>query len=295
MDILIALVVCLQDEKPRARSEVHIHLDEHWDEPRRDGVTEAGDAEPLVVPHAGGRFTFESRCHWRRQQPVPVVPSQDDPDDEPLEIQPVGKSEPLRGLGGGAKFQLGTRLDIPSVSGAFADGTAVEFADMDAKAMPGAYFGGTVGVGNFDAIVFVDWLSGPFNARDSVTRQGIDSTGRPFSFEEEFELTGDLWLLEVGFAPVLKRFEAGVLRVDLCLAAGAYVGKLTNLAIERAGGETLSPSDETLVGGFAGPTVRASLALGGGWRAGALIEYWRLFGDVSGGTAVAGIEFGRDF
>ena len=300
MSIVIALLLCLQE----AKSDVNIIIDEHFDEPRADGVTRAGDRRPVTAEHAGGRFTLQTFCHWRRQERPLRVPPQDDDEEETPRVEPVASSVPIRGAGVGAKYQLGTHVDIPSVGGAFADGTPVEFGDVDSDPMPGAYLGLNVGVDDFDAIVFVDWLSGPVEADDATTRQGFIPPNRPFLITDSFELTGDLWLLEVGFAPVLKRFETGALRVDLGVAAGAYFGKLSNLEIARrtfdestglTTNEKLSPSDESLFGGFAGPTVHASLALGSGWRVGALVESYRLFGDVSGWSHVAGIEFGRDF
>lgn len=296
-------------EKKPVRQQVNLRVDEWFDKERSDGVTEAKHPYTLVAPN----FSYDGACHWRRRdrnQTTPFPdPPQDEDEDKPIpELTPVPTSSGLfRDGGGGVKFQIPTRFDVPAFDAISpSDGFAVEFDDVEAEGSPGLFVSTTLGFGDIfglkdvEVVVFVDYVAGRFTG-DEDTEERLVPDGRG-GFElraDTYNLDGDFWIAEIGVAPILKTFatDDGSFRLDLMLAAGFYFGRLENMKIDRSGAttESFDLSDESVSGFFAGPTAHGFYRISESFRIGAFAEFWRLVGDLDGWTALVGVEARFDF
>jgi len=308
-------------DDPRAkkpiRQQVNLHMDEWFDEERTDGVTNAAHPYTLVAPN----FTYDGACHWRRRDKdrVPPFPDPDDDDDQdedqedrsrPPDLTPTPRSSGItfRDVGGGIKYQFASTFGVPTIDAVSpTDSLALDFDEVDADGAPGAFFsttlrfGDVLGLRDVEVAVFANYLGGKFTSTKSVTLLVDDGRGIGVlvPVTDAYDLQGDFWLMEVGIAPVLKRFatDDGSFSADISLAAGFYFGKLTNLEVNRTGSrvESFSLSDESLKGFFVGPAIHASYRIGGNFRIGAFAEFWRLMGDLDAWTGIGGVEVRFDF
>lgn len=310
--MIVLLIACIQSQEPSrhdpqrrpAGPQVNFRLDEWFDEEREDGVTDARHPKTLDVRHPNGGMSFNTYCHWRKRDKAPASvfedDEQDEQDDRPPDRQllPPPALTPFRAVSTGGKLQLPTSLAVPNLEFLSArDGATVDFDSVDAESMPGFFLSTTIAVSGLELRLFADYVTGRFSA-DPEERTfeipGERMGDPPLTITEAFELAGSLWLMEVGVAPVLKRFSTddGLFSFDVAVAAGVYFGRLTDVEVERSGSvtETIAGEERSLFGFFAGPTAHASVRLSSAFRAGIFGEFWRLFGDAEGWTGLSGVE-----
>jgi len=305
-----------------SQSHVNFRLDEYFDEEREDGVTDAGHPDTLELRHPNGGFSFNTRCHWRkreRNRPASLftspAPGEDQEDEEKRPIpEPIPMSiAPFRSISTGGFFQIPTGVEVPRLSTTFpSDLSAVDFDSIQLEGMPGGMLSTRLAFGEFEFDVFGRYLSGSFESDPLEVTRLVASTpperppeGReeeeepppadpPRTVTDRFDLSGRLWLIEMGAAPILKRFATpdGLLTAEVGILGGVYVGRLTEMTVTRSGSieETESVEDRTLFGFLAGPMVRGSIRLAPSFRIGIAGQFVRLFGDVQGWTGGAGLE-----
>lgn len=297
---MLALIVAFAlQEQDESRTETNVRMLEIFDEAR--DPSHYRHARPAVYSGGTTRVTYDADCLWTgRRKPPLLIPQDDDQEEEPPEFTrpPVKTGTPFKDAGGGGKIQFPTTLGIPGID-VFSriDGAAVDYDEIDTEALPGAHLSTTLTLWErFDVEIFLDYVTGRFDSTEKTTI--IADVGRgPEPFVESFELEGDVWLLEIGVAPVLWRFEEGVFSGRFMPAAGVYFGRMQDMSVERSGltSESIPVSDETLFGGFAGAIVRADVRLGRGWRIEIGGEFFRLFGDADGWSGLALLGFRIDF
>jgi len=303
---VVALLGAAIPSAAQDRDQVNIRLHEWFDRERADGVTDAGHPTTLDLLHAGGQMTFNTYCHWlrkeKRRDEIAIPQPQEEQEDLPTpEFEPVPTIPLFRGGGVGGKYQFGTGLSIPTIDvRSPTDSVSVSFNQIETEGMPGLFLSTTVGFGEFEILLFADYVTGKFDggSRESE-RTTSDGHGGSTTVTDRFEFDGKIHLMEIGLAPTLTRFQTddGTLRVDVAIAAGLYYGELTDLRVARTGevNESLPVAYERLFGFFAGPTLHGSLRLFERIRLGFFGEFWRLLGDADGWTGLGGVELGIEF
>ncbi len=97
------------------------------------------------------------------------------------------------------------------------DSIGVFFDQIDTEAMPGLFLSAMVAFGSFVLTLFAASVAGRFDGGTRESQRTIESTidlghGEPELVTEvvtdRFSLAGTLWLMKIGVAPVLKRFQS---------------------------------------------------------------------------------------